>query len=331
MKVDTFFARTFFATLFFAFTVVDLPAQTLKFQFGFEDSGTNTTDSVAGIVLNTVDASGNGADFHGTNGSGVAGLGKALDFSSNPWQSPAAGPLASTVNNSSINFGTVSNFTTTLWLKPDSSLSVSNVFPRIFLLVPNGITDLGPGDIAIVGNGQYFGANVDSIELQVNGGLVDCTNALPVGQWRFLGMTFDNAGKTLKLWSGSETNSISLVYQNTNFTTVPPNLGAAFSLFLGNRPSRSRSFDGRLDDVRFYTGTGDSNFVETVRKSVLVLQPKIIVSKSGTNILLTWPGGGTLQSATNAIGTYTNMTGATSPFTVTNASGARKFFRVKVQ
>jgi hypothetical protein len=47
----------------------------------------------------------------------------------------------------------------------------------------------------------------------------------------------------------------------------------------------------------------------------------------GNQIQLTWPSG-TLQSANEASGTYSDLPSAQSPYTVTPA-GARKFFRVK--
>src|ERR1700744_3006708 len=87
--------------------------QTLMMKFGFEDSGTTTTDAVSGVVLNLVNGSGTPTDYHGAAGSGVAGLGKALDFSS-ATAGNGNNPLASTVNNSTVNFGTVSSFTITM-------------------------------------------------------------------------------------------------------------------------------------------------------------------------------------------------------------------------
>ena len=52
------------------------------------------------------------------------------------------------------------------------------------------------------------------------------------------------------------------------------------------------------------------------------------IAKSGNQVVLTWPMG-TLQQAPSVTGTYTNMVGATSPYT--NAiSGPQGFFRIKV-
>jgi hypothetical protein len=55
------------------------------------------------------------------------------------------------------------------------------------------------------------------------------------------------------------------------------------------------------------------------------------VQLSGGSAIVSWvPPAGTLQVSTNVIGTYTNITGATSPYTNPIAA-PRLFFRVKVQ
>lgn len=55
----------------------------------------------------------------------------------------------------------------------------------------------------------------------------------------------------------------------------------------------------------------------------------LLMAKEGTNVVLTWPQG-TLQQSTSINGTFSDLTGVTSPYT--NAiSGPQLFFRVKVQ
>ena len=52
------------------------------------------------------------------------------------------------------------------------------------------------------------------------------------------------------------------------------------------------------------------------------------IASSGSNVTLSWTNSAfTLQAAPNATGTYTNITGATSPF-VTPAGGSQKFYRL---
>jgi hypothetical protein len=67
---------------------------------------------------------------------------------------------------------------------------------------------------------------------------------------------------------------------------------------------------------------GNSNGVSFVSAPV-----KISIQSTGSQLNVAWPAG-ILQSATEAAGPYTDVTGATSPLTVT-PSGSRKFYRVR--
>jgi len=62
-----------------------------------------------------------------------------------------------------------------------------------------------------------------------------------------------------------------------------------------------------------------------VASSLVTLNYQTINGK----LVLNWSAG-TLQSAPNVTGTYTNVTGATSPYT-NNATAGRQFFRVQVR
>ncbi len=62
--------------------------------------------------------------------------------------------------------------------------------------------------------------------------------------------------------------------------------------------------------------------------NTVVPRPVLSFSASGNSLVLSWPGSSTLQSATNATGTYTNISGAASPFT-TNMTDPQRFFRLK--
>jgi hypothetical protein len=84
-------------------------------------------------------------------------------------------------------------------------------------------------------------------------------------------------------------------------------------------------FDGGIDDVAFYNHSltlaqVQSHYAASVRLSV---------SRSGNNVVLSWPQG-ILQQASGVTGTYTNVTGAVSPYT--NApTGPASFYRVLMQ
>lgn len=56
--------------------------------------------------------------------------------------------------------------------------------------------------------------------------------------------------------------------------------------------------------------------------------PGITVIRSGADVILTWPGGGVLQSSTNVVGTYADIPGSSSPWT-NAAAGGQKYYRVR--
>ena len=56
--------------------------------------------------------------------------------------------------------------------------------------------------------------------------------------------------------------------------------------------------------------------------------PSISIQPAGTNFALAWPSG-TLQSSTNLPGNWSNLVGATSPYTAT-VNGPQQFFRLKL-
>jgi len=56
---------------------------------------------------------------------------------------------------------------------------------------------------------------------------------------------------------------------------------------------------------------------------------KLGFARSGSNLILSWEGAATLESADEATGPWSAVTGATSPRTVA-PSGTRKFYRLKL-
>lgn len=74
----------------------------------------------------------------------------------------------------------------------------------------------------------------------------------------------------------------------------------------------------------YMAGKNGFSFVKTIEPPTMTVQ-----ALPNGNLRLEWDGGGTLQQADQVTGTYSNVVGATSPYTVT-PSAARKFYRVKL-
>jgi hypothetical protein len=57
--------------------------------------------------------------------------------------------------------------------------------------------------------------------------------------------------------------------------------------------------------------------------------PLIAISKNGTNVTVSWPGGYVLQNSTNVFGPYGDVSGAASPYTVSSTSKPKEFFGLR--
>jgi hypothetical protein len=291
-------------------TVVTNPLQ-FRFQFADETNTTSTTDSVAGVVMECVDATGAPVDLHGAIGTGVNGNGRALNFTSG--LEGSTGPVAFS-SNSPINFGTISAFTVTLWVEPETNMYVA-FYPRFFTLGAAGTGDRGVANsIGMLSDGAQTGTGETAFQEWVNTTEPSVTSFglynMPSNVWQFLAMTYD--GVTLDAYAGSTTNSVALV-SSIPFPAGTVTLGNSWILLLGNTytgatvGSQVRSLQGYLDDVRFYLGAAPSNALETIRAQLAPLPPAATTISStvnGTNLVLTYgsTGGGhtyILESATN--------------------------------
>jgi len=282
--------------MFFAevFIMPCVNAQTLMLRYGFEDTGTTTTNFISGATLDIINGT-TPTDFHGIAGSGVAGTGKALDFTSATYNN-ATSPLAFVTNSSDLGFGVVTNFTMTQWIKPDALAQ----FPRCFVIGTNTVTveTLANSFGYLLNNGTSFQIYLNGIQ-RINGGVVP---SLAAGSWSFIAITYN--GTNLNLYAGSQSSAVALV-TTVAVPGVVINLGNSGSIFLGNRGDRLRAFDGMIDDTRFYLGAADATFLEAVRQSVLP-DPNV----SGTTIT---PTSNPIYAGSPV--TLSAIYGGTAPFT----------------
>ena len=88
----------------------------------------------------------------------------------------------------------------------------------------------------------------------------------------------------------------------------------------------------QLNQIQFQIGT--NSFSAKILNTGEVVptgqpfQPTIAFSHQGNDLVLTWPPGWTLQSATNAPGPYLDVSGATSPYTNDTTLQPQQFFRL---
>jgi hypothetical protein len=275
-------------------------AQTLKLRFPFDDAGPGTTtasDTSGGGLAVTLgmetSTAGTGVDLHGAANSGVQGTGRSLNLSANPIAGNAAGSIAFVNNDANIgSLGLVSNFTATIWFKLNSApTNLANQGPRFFIIGTNTVNDSGLANSISMLFDTAAGFPSNTIVGRVNGNQFSTPIyfPFPVGVWQFLAFTYDG-GTNAMIYYGTEASPAKLLAVN-NVGAQTVNFGTSGTLQIGNRLNgRARGVPGWLDDFRFYTGTGDANFIESVRQASC---PVII---SGLT-----PDGSTLMEGTNTL------------------------------
>jgi hypothetical protein len=78
-------------------------------------------------------------------------------------------------------------------------------------------------------------------------------------------------------------------------------------------------------------GLNDNHWVDDIKIGLNTQPdagPTLTITRSGANIVITWTGGGTLQTTTALPGGWTDVPGASSGYT-TSATEAVRFFRVR--
>lgn len=130
----------------------------------------------------------------------------------------------------------------------------------------------------------------------------------------------NSSGET---WAGGAT----LVISNWNGN---PSGGGAEQLKFGTDQSGLTA--AQLNQIHFDIGTNLYSAKILSTGEVVpnqVIPASIAFSREGNNLVLTWPTGWTLLSATNAAGPYTAVTGATSPYTINTTAQPQQFFRLQ--
>ena len=165
------------------------------------------------------------------------------------------------------------------------------------------------------------------------------TDPVVAGRWYYLTLTYD--GTTFTFYvngvakaSGTDSGFVQngnvpsggAANYNYNYNTTPGLPIGSGPVILGWRPdSGFNPFEGKIDDVAVYNKALTPQQIQ----NHLLNTTHLSIVKVGGNIVITWPTG-TLQSSTNAAGPYSNVNGATSPYT--NAvSGSRQFYRAQLQ
>ncbi len=139
---------------------------------------------------------------------------------------------------------------------------------------------------------------------------------LPDGDWHHAAIVQDGAAGTYALY-------VDGVNQNVPFA-IPATTGAG-DLWIGGADN-GEYFQGLIDDVRIYNRALSSSEVNALM--VVAPTPTLAIKNTSGSLTITFTGA---LEATDALsGTWTNVTGATSPLVITNPKG-NAFYRAKQQ
>ena len=161
------------------------------------------------------------------------------------------------------------------------------------------------------------------------------TGVVSSSQWHLISVAVDQAAGAGTIYLDGQAVPLASGSFYPGFTNVA-------ELFLGSFASPvTFGMQGFMDEARISGTTNSANWVwadymtvaqNSTFESYSAISSSTVTltaNKSGDNLILTWPQG-TLQSAGVVNGNYTNITTATSPYSVP-LSGAQQYFRVKVK
>jgi len=313
-------------------------AQTLKLRYPLNDATANTyypsDSSLGGVAANnlvTYNISGTAANKHGVAGSGVGGNTPAMDFTGQPDISAGTtndGPVAYDTADSHLGFGTVSDWTVTLWFNQDPA-NAPSAQPILFILGVNGTTATGTANsigVRMAGGGGGNNANPGVLQVYPGGGEQDFQITSPSGTafsgWRFVAITYTDATKTLTVYSGTTNTTVAqaVTSPKTLGSSAAIAFGSSGSVFIGNRSNQQRIYSAWYQDFRFYSGSASQATLDQIRQSIL--QPAItsggqpqsgsyapgqtaqltVVAAGAAPLVYQW------QATNSAAGGFTNLT-----------------------
>lgn len=158
-------------------------------------------------------------------------------------------------------------------------------------------------------------------------------------EWYYLALTYDGTNFTLYVNGVAKASGTDSAFvqngnvpsggaanYNYNYNTTTGLPAGSGPLILGQRLDNAfNPFDGAIDDVAVYNKALTPQQIQEHWLNA----PHLTIMSSGNNVVIQWPTG-TLQSATSLAGPYTDVSGATSPYT-NSVSGTQRFFRVQLQ
>lgn len=208
------------------------------------------------------------------------------------------------------------SFSLEYWVKPANRVGDPGTFG-------NRIGIVGQNDAI-----EYGFINPNTIQIWTpGGGSLDTTYSFPDNTWHHVATIAD--GKTIKnYFDGKFINQVSQSTANYGSSTYNVHVGGG-----GAFDASGNHFTGEVDEVAIFQKAIPADRVAAHYKAgkeggALASDPATLtVARSGSNITITWQGGGALQSAPSVTGPWTAVAGAASPASIPT-SGAAAYYRV---
>jgi hypothetical protein len=173
-------------------------------------------------------------------------------------------------------------------------------------------------------SGLHFG-NGNELRYTWNGGYWSFAGGpvVPTNEWVFAALVVEPDHATLHLGAGGVLQSATSAgdHANSNFNSSPTYIG-------WDQNNVNRHFNGAIDEVMILNRALSLTEVQSLYFAA-VGEPVVITIEpaAGGNLTLSWPAGAILQAAPEVTGTWSEVSGAVSPHTI-SPSLPREFYRI---
>ncbi len=206
-------------------------------------------------------------------------------------------------------------FTFACWAYKDV---LQGSFASVFYCRGGTATSCGLG-VKLVSGQDMLEYQWNDTQSGYNSGLI-----VPSGQWNFLAMTVEPTRTILYMNAGAGLQSAT----NAVAHAVRPQLAAGYISW--DSFAAARRWYGTIDEAMFFDRALSATEIDALYSGIPMIPAPSVqlnITRSGSNLVLNWSSG-TLQRADAVSGTYSDMIGITSPYTV-SPTGSGKFYRVR--